>query len=585
MELYVNNIRVPFNGSISLKFANPLFNDIGSYSFPVTFPARVPVVQKAFGYPVNIESERPGYITARIKDGLLDLLGEWQISNVTDNTIEAYFKGGTGGFNQVAGPKLLTDLTYNGVTTPVLIPDTRENVLAYMTTLIDSVYPDTDYTAFCAYLPLAIGEDTLPDLQFVNPVSWTNNTLAFIVPDSGVLHSAVYLFVGAVIDYIFTEHNYKIEKNIFSEDPDLKQAVIFNTYNQNGHWEFNYQNFVPRKTVKEFLAKTKARFNVGFFIDEERRSVIIDKFDNVVRDLVITNLKLTLKKVDPRKPTGIKLTSELTDAFTDNQYTKISEFPGDYGTIYEVNNVRAILPGAGTLNRIYYVKNEEAYYVVKALPEWGYEAQRICTDQLPYITGDGSEPRDVAAGSTGMYNLRAPFTYQYQGNDHDDYADWLLPRCDLQCNFKSSLYDWLTRDPLNFIEFPIMFLFARGKQNVYMYTEANISDPEATPSFTINAPFGTISVYGPTGAKLYADLALTWNGEYGLVEKLWAKRLNWEMKDKKVVTADIIGNDYIKMLKYNKALRIENHNYLVNTFNIKITENNLWVTDAELFRL
>ena len=584
MEIFVNDIKLPFSGTISLKCSNPLFNTIGSYSFPISFPARFSLVQKAFGFPGNIESEKLTFISGRVRVQEIDLIGEWKITDITESSIEAIFKGGTGTFNQVAGGKLLSDLKYNGITTPAGANATREDVLDYMTACVDAVYPTFDYTAFCAYMPNAMGiDETYEQLKLVNPIAWINNNISFTIPVTGILNSAVYLYVGAIVDYIFSEHGYRVESNIFRDDFDLCRLVLFNTWNQNGWLEFNYQNFVPRRTVREFLVKLQERLNISFLIDEITRTVVIDKFDNIVSRLDETNLKIISKKLDISIPEGFKISAEQVDDWTTNKFTKINEFPGNYSDITFVSKVRNVIPSEDNMNQVFYVRNEEAYYVVAYIGE-AYIMQRICTNNLSYITGNGSKARDVAAGSPGMFNYKAEFSYQYMGVNHNEYADWLLPRCDLQCNFRDSNFEWLNRVP-EFVDFPIMLVIACGFKQVDLFDLAGINDNSASPTFTIMAPFGSISNYDARGDSMETILSLTWNGDYGLIENMWKNRLEWEMRNKKIINCGLTGTEIRKLFTFSNAKRIENNNYLINTFSIDLRQDGLEVRDAELYRL
>ncbi len=579
MQIFVNDIPVPFFGSITLRFSNPLFSKTGGHSFPVSFPATVPAVQKAFGFPSILEAESLPEIPARIQAEHLSLKGYWKVTDASDTVVEAYFVGNDSAFYEQIRGKYLTDLTYNGITRPAGFAATRQEVVDYMSTLINLTYPDADYTAYCAYMPKALGDETDEDVKFVNPCQGAINP-AFVIPASDKLNSTVYLFAGTVIDYIFSEHNYKIERNIFRTDPDLKTLTLFNNYNRNAYWEFDYRTLVPRRLISEFLEKISATFNVGFFIDNERGTVIIDYFDNIVVNTLETDLKLIGRKNDPQKPSGLKLSQEQVDTFVAHNYEEETDLPGDTSVINYIDTVRDIDPNVIAPGTIYFVRNEETYYVVHMLSLSSREFRRICPGNLPYILGDGSQDGDEAAGWPGMYNHVEELSYEYLGETETVNRSWLIPMWEQECNYRPGGVWWLTKESADFVDFPIMFLFSRGRDWTV------IEEGTGSPYFAYAYPLGTSSVYNCEGAKMTgANISMNFRGDYGLVNTVWKNRLSWEMERKKTVTAEITGRDTVKLFDFTRALVIENHKYMVGAFSLELSSGSIKVSDAELYRL
>ena len=573
MEIYVNDILVPFAGSISIKYSNPIFNTIGSYSLPVSFPARSPLVRRAFGFPETLEASKLTSIPGLLKFAEIELIGEWEINDISDSTIEAYFKGGSSGFYGLIAGKNLTDLTYNGITLPAGTNFT-EDVLAYMTSVVtsDSIYPDSDYTSYCAYMPLAAGEDTPEDYKFVNPLSV--DVFGFKIPESGFgnLNQGVYLYVGAVINYIFAEFGYKINKNIFATDPDLRRLTLFNTFDQHGWGEFDYRNFVPRRSIASFLELIASRLNIAIVVSDTSRSVIIDFFDNIVATLENSNLKIINKKADKRGPSGIKLKAEQPDDFAKTNYEQELDFTNYPNAIYRVNTIRDI---DGSLGDVYYVINEMTYYIIK-----DSGVSRICSKQFPYSVGTNATSKDLAAGSPGMYTLRK--TETITGLEIE--RDWLLPRTDLKANGKTIMQQWMVQGQPGYNDFPIMLVFYHG----IFY---NVPTDPVYSELGGNYPLASTSVYNCEGDTIWNSLpgsrliSLVWDEETGLVENFWKNRLKWEMEVRRIVTGDITGSNIRKLFDFSRALTIENSNYLVNSFNVEFSGSDIKIQNAELYRL
>lgn len=562
MQVLINNVQVPFSGTLRLKYSNPIFNSVGSYSLPISFPARHPAVQKAFGYPSLIDSQIPLSVSGMIRSADIELIGEWQVNSADNSTIEAYFKSNTSVFYSLIAGKYLTDMTFGGIKTPISF-DNVGLVLNLMSELAGAIYPETEYISYCAYMPNASSNDDIPDLRFVNPVD-SEAPFDFIVPTSGreYLNQGIYLFVGAVLEYIFNEHGYQVEKNIFAEDFNLRHLTIFNTFNQAGWYEFDYRNWVPRRLISEFLEKLSVRFNLAITFNENSKRVKIDFFDSLIESIDETSLRIENRKIDPRTLTGVKLVAEQPDTWSKTNYQLITDYANK---IFDVLSVATIEDIDGTQGMLVYVINEAAYYLIGS----GSARIRLCSNQLPYIYGTNPIERQ-AVGSPSMYILEELVDETYT-------RKWLLPRCDLQLNGKK-FTEWNTETP-GYNDFPIMLVYSFALSYTWETSGDHASE-------MIHYPFAGTTIYDPAGVEISGmDMTLQWDGEIGIVSNCWKNRLYWELHTKKIVTGNILGNDIRKLFDFSKAKRIEKSNYLVNSFTLEFTASSYRIRDIELFRL
>jgi hypothetical protein len=173
MELYANNIKIPFGGVLNLKFFNPLFNDVSAYSLPVSFNGKIAAVKRAFGYADKQEASAGPLqrgIDGRIKTSFIDLIGAWGVDEASGENISAYFKPGSGDFYSLIKEKLLSDIDFGGIKYPTgQVDDPWGDLLTIMNGKVDTTYPESEYAAFCAYMPNANGDNTMLTSQFVNP--------------------------------------------------------------------------------------------------------------------------------------------------------------------------------------------------------------------------------------------------------------------------------------------------------------------------------------------------------------------------------------------------------------------------------
>jgi hypothetical protein len=579
IELFANNIKIPFGEKISLKFFNPLFNDFGSHSFPISFSPKLPLVNKAFGFPNSQEVLNSGYIPARIKSSIIDLVGSWQISKSNRTTIEAYYKGSSGDFYSLIKEVYLQDIDYGGVKWPAGEAAPWGQLVSHMNTMMETSYPDSEYVAFSAYMPNAESTGMEGDLRFVNPLEYVGEETGEPTFSSGVYGNfSVYLFVGTIIDYIFSNYGYKINANIFSRNSDLKKTVIFHNFNIHAPAQSEYSNLaridykrlVPHRKCGDFLKAVSSRFNVGFFINEREKSVDIRSFDEIIAAGPAPEISgMKNKNTENGRITGVNFPHFATDEWNDHSYvSKETELADPI----VVDKYRDILPATREHGDIIFVTSEQTYYTIEYSEDLAAnEAIHTCPDQLPYYEGDASVEYEQTSGAPAMYTETKNLDFAMEGDPPpmgNTEVDYLLPRCDLVRNG----YE------LPFTDFPIMFLFARGIQNCYVVLE------EGAPVYRY--PMGSSDVYDAEGTKITdANLAIKWDGEYGLIEKFWKNRINWEQNLKKKITTGLLGKDLLALIDMGQVKRIDNNNYLVNTLEIELSDKTTRIIEAELFRL
>jgi hypothetical protein len=555
MEIFVNDIRVPFKGTVQLKFLNPLFNDIGSYSLPMTFPAKVPAVQKAFGFPSQLEAETPAYISGRIKAGKIDLIGSWKVTDTSTKEIEAYFRSGIGDFYSMIKDKLLTDLEFGGIKYPAGVGANAGTVLAYMTTKMNAVYPDDDWAAFLAYMPDTCDGSSMK----VNAITHDAVTGIPRFATSATLNSTVYLFVGTVIDYIFEEFGYQIEENIFRKDTDLKQLVIFNTFNRVADDAFDYSRLLPRRTIADFLKAIRNRFNVGCFINEQNRSVKIISFNSIIQSGPSEEIicgKLTINK---NKVSGISFPISAPDEWCAHEYGSLAELDPENTLvtvdIYEDIFIMIQDHPNDIIGKIVFVTAESNYYLVVS----STVVEKKCSGQFPYVAGDGSLEIEQFSGIPANYTLEKNF---------ETLVEYVIPRCDLKSN----------RNGYEFTDYPLMFTFARGVQDCFVFPVYN--------AFARQYPEGSNDIYDANGDAISgASLSLKWQGNSGVIEKFWQNRLTWELYIKKIIKLDFTGSELNKLIDFSKIVRINESNCIINSLNVELSNKTTVIKESELFRV
>jgi hypothetical protein len=577
MELFANDIKIPFNSSIVIKFYNPLFNDIGSYSLPVTFNAKIPSVQRAFGFPAVRENTEFKIVTGRIKNKYIDIIGSWKISDANSDEISTYFMPSSGDFYSMIKDKLLSDIDFGGVKYPTGYPDPIEDLITYMNTKMDTYFPESEFAAFSAYMPNADGVNGPVAYSVVNPVVFDaagDPTFGGSVP---YVNYSVYLFAGTVLEYLFQSNGYRVEKNIFRDDTDMQRLVVFNTYNiydppQSPNFNIamvDYQKLLPRITCGSFLKAIRDRFNIGFFINGQQRSVKIISFDTALSAISNTRIIKHIGKptIENNRLKGLSFANEAPDAWASHDYKQ-----ADLAGAIPVLKYRDILPDTREDNDLIYVQSEPGYYRIKFTAPSTYEAIRLCPDLLPYSEGTKHSEMSQSSAIPAMYTrtIFQNFTY-LEGEDSIESSteiDFILPRCDLVGN----------RWGRSFTEFPLMFLFARGIAGCYVLP--------ATGAPAFKYPLGTSDVYDATGTKISsANLGLRWDGAYGLIGRFWSNRINWAMNIIKRIKTELYSETIADLINMDEVKPIEKNNYFIESFELEMSVKQDRIKNIELLRL
>lgn len=580
MEIFVNNIKVPFSGETTSKFFNPLFNDLSSHSYPVTFNARIPAVQRAFGFQSAADTELIDTVEGEIRSEFFNLTGLWKVTESGPDVIEAYFMPGSGSFYSLIKGKYLTEIDFGGIKYPPFVTGHWSDMLADMVNNVNTQYPDSEYAAYCAYMEYAAGADANADLKLINQVAWDATSEELSFTDGG--NNGVFLFVGTVLQYLFNSNGYKIESSVFSTDPELCKVTIFNTYNikppeSSSYWDIariDYSKLVPYITCGDFLKALRNRFGVGVFINESSKSVNIKLFDEVVKaEGGGRKAEGKIKSLQNNRLAGMLFPLFNTDEYSDHSY-KDDE---DLQNATVVNKYRDIMPETRSEGEIMFVTSEQTYY--KIVWEEGVysETQRLCHKSFQHAEGNGTTEIEQLSGSLAMYTYSRVHSFYYQEPPDppvllETEIDMLLPRCDIKGN----------REGIEFNEFPLIFMSARSINSWVKPIDGEFTYPLPVLSY----PAGLSDIYDASGNIISgANLSLKWNGTCGLINKLWKNRINWEMNIKKLVKATVLNSNAPVLLDMSKYVRLDKSNMLVNSFDIVQDVKNTRVENVELLRL
>jgi hypothetical protein len=342
---------LPVDGSVQVTYTNPLTQQIGSQSVPISLPY-VKENLEILGHPERIQSQnrfqtsRDAYlqVDSFFQAGKLRL---FQCSRAEGMPSTFYFGGGSL-YSDMRDNLLMTDLPW-----PTRNPytgDTQSKVTAWLDHLSDVMNRTVsdDYFVFPVSYSFTPNTGTTADnsytyltFQWLNGLKWVdNNTTKLLAYDSQTELNGSdvvslpygygvtpFLKVSYVLRKLFSFFGYTLKENIFDTDPDLMQLVeLNNTADAIVNGTLQEVQLVPDQTVKDYLKAVSARFNVQFVPNDNDKTVTVWSWNDAINtdaDMDLTPLICEDEKieyVDPEplelsESTGIQLSGTALDTY------------------------------------------------------------------------------------------------------------------------------------------------------------------------------------------------------------------------------------------------------------------------------
>ena len=256
--------------SITLKYASPIFNTIGDYTYPFKIPVTVRNVS-ILGFKHRIENTQSPYReydAALEMNGVLLLRGKLRILKADASVYEATLFMDKGDFHYRTKNLSLQDIDFGELTFA-----TEELKMDYINSCTGKVYPERN---IC--FPQVLNESYYPEppeiasLHYFNFYSGGNlyyfadsETRSILVP---------MLYLRFVLKKVFEHIGYTLDDSFFTSDPAYNSMVLFNAVDCNtlvsGYFSYsklklllNYH--LPVMKISDFLSQLELFFQHPFF--------------------------------------------------------------------------------------------------------------------------------------------------------------------------------------------------------------------------------------------------------------------------------------------------------------------------------
>ena len=372
---------------IQIDETNPIMNDRGSQSVPVTVPATINNMD-ILGQPCRLDGkERPlGYDDkCKISDGATIRHGRVHLISADKHDGIQFNIGfdNAQAYSLWRGKKLRA---LNGL--PVETYSSVDTLINKMQAVFSLTDDQSDYKVFTMLINDEVDDDTHYRL-WLNQATTVNSQLTLVssarkistVIDGEPIEVSVpkgygitpFLRIGRILDLIFRDLGLVLTENPFVTDEELRcVCALNNTADACTKNTLNYAHLMPDCTVEQFLQAIYARFGAVYIVNTDTNTAYI----RLLRDIIAGNhdkqllQDLSVLQSEPsvtfHEPTQLKLSAgtSLPGAEAGERF---EDFFANKGNRCTIENFRQDIDP-----RIIPFPAENHYYFVRPTGQWFY---------------------------------------------------------------------------------------------------------------------------------------------------------------------------------------------------------------------
>jgi hypothetical protein len=541
--------------SVTFDLRNPIFNDIGSFSYPFNLP-NTPKNRALLGFPdkINYGGSTPKSQQADIYiDGMIWKRGIIVVRDANEKHIRVNFGVGEGYFFNLIKDLKLNEVDLGGARSIQDYVTIHEyngtSYIKYFDSIVGKLFPETDFNLFPFYTPNFHKEKSFYQ-TWLNQTGGTINKWIQNSPipgfngfqNSGYKTFVPFPFINYIINQIAAQLNFTIEINSFYNDPFLRQLVLFKLYSisenigneQIGdHFQvsqtFNLADGLPDISLSEFFQKVTSIFNAYVFFDDQQNSMKLVTFKNILNGIPIEfdSLSFKQKTINPNDYDGFEMNYELdsSDDFLEEHFKEISQFnyKGSVPTFIE-------LPLTTEENDLYFIEVVRSYYYWVAPRTYG---------------------SNTYFGEWRFYSH--DFLRTSEGNGK------------LKINIPG-VFSRIQNSPVA----------QAGNEGQMQIINERFFKPEG-------ADFRLLFYYGtnngvPHGGAFRSDVfpySLEWSGPYGLKENFYKEWLHFNATTRAAEYTMPLSAARLKQIDFSKKYRWDQTNWLIDTIRFTVTNNKI----------
>jgi len=537
--------------SVSFELLSPVFNDVGSFSYPFTLPATAKNKQ-VLGFPAKVNYAN--FTTQKVAvelflSGLFWKRGNLVITEANKDSIRANFTVSEGYFYSTIKDLKLADLDLGGERWHF---DYETAPFSPFNAIFDKSYPEVDFILFPVFWPEFYGDTakgTLLNDTFFGYVNWFNHEFPFYGEEANTL--VLFPFLNYVMKQAFARLNINPTKNIFTQDQYLRQLVLFNHISCNV-WTVEEEGVTP-------VTNTEHRFSLNNYVPDLTVSELFDFLNKIFKSIVFYNdfsgdISIILLRDILQSNDIIGL-----DAPFKMNYLKLNEYDG-FTMSYVIDSSD---------------KSAEQYF--KDISKFNFKGELSTLAELPdsnNLLFDLYFIRDIH--KYYYYNV----TYSIGGDvgEFVEYSDDLLTITEGNGDFEFEIPGVFAKSARRqicandgaFQEYEVPLVFPDKPEPRLMFWHG------LQPNFgTPDKPFGSAFNVLPLQQTIISPYSLEWEGEYGIKENFHKKFLEFKKTTRETEISMILKASELKNIDFSRKYRFAEANWLLSSIKFTVTNDRI----------
>ncbi|HNW73967.1 MAG TPA: hypothetical protein PKN44_10105 [Bacteroidales bacterium] len=529
-----NALELPDDFSLSLNAKSPVFNEMGSYTYPfkVKYSPRNAALLKFKNRPQNTGSIYEEFDAELYYNNLLWMRGTLKVKIANSTTFDCVFYPGEGEFYYQAKNRNLQDFDYGGQH----FNDDQE-AINWINASVMKVYPECPIGFPMVFNNNYYEDQETGEMQYFNFYYVSDDNLHLLNTNNGRTIIVPMMYFRYVLDKLFEGMGYDFTDLAFTSDPAYNSLVLYNSVNcNNGEGGFfpyqindllfNYH--VPRLKLNDFFSGLEKYLGLCFFVNAKQKSVTLKTLNDILSDpnSIDFSKNIVSLSVEPEdKINGFKLAMELDDDDAFKTQTENEEELSKHlkGSVETVND----------------------------LPSWP-----IAEDQeIRYVIDSGEYYKMIWKVWYPIDTPAVEMKTQYYYRDPKEsisskFSTLIMGGNDMYCNCLN------TRE--NFQEItPRLFFSLYGYYGEHLLARGYN--------------------YNPTAGSLF------FNGLEGLFIQRWKNFLDFKMRTKLVKVVRYCDFLELRDLDFSRKYSINGVHYLIKDYQVTIKKNGLSSTTFSLY--
>lgn len=530
-----NSLELPDDFSLSLNAKSPVFNEMGSYTYPfkVKYSPRNAAILNFMNRPQNAGSIYSEFSAEIYFNNILWMQGTLKLKIANNTAFDCVFYPGEGEFYYQMKNKNLQDFDYGGKDF-----STENDAINWINDGKPDVYPLRPCSFPMIFNDNYFDGQTLDEMKWFNFYSASDDQIHLYNSEGGRIIIIPMLYQWYVLEKLFSGMGYKFQDYEFTSNEGFKKLVLFNTVNCNngvdGYWPYEITNLiynyhVPRLPLNDFITGFETFLGLRFFVSQKNKIVTLKALSDVLSNpyAIDFNSKIVSISLEPEeKINGFKLAMELDG---DDESFK-EQIDGETALLNylkgSVQNVTDLPPWpASQEQEIRYVISVNRYYKMTG-KTWVLMTSPAIELMTQYIYKDAQE------------SISSKFsTLKMGGND-------------MYCNVLNTREQYLEITPRVFF-------------SVYSY----YGGQQIVKGNTYSSEVGT----------------LFYDGTLGLFKNRWKDFLDFRMRTKLAKIVRYCDFLELRDLDFSRKYAINGVHYLIKDYQVTVKKNGLSSTTFSMY--